>query len=149
MDRVKFAIDANESPALKNSWHLLFPTHEFIHVNDLGLSNDSDIELFDKLPSMGFHAFITRDRAQLKRPDELHAIKASGLSWIGHKEPAAKGPKSLAIIVASYSIALPNIIDILQGSPEPLRFNVKLTPHGPGQTLNAFRLSDSQKIPLR
>lgn len=145
---MKFAIDANESPALSNSWDLLFPTHEFVHVRSLGLRNDSDIELFAKLPGEGFDAFITRDRAQLKRDDELQALKESGLSWIGHKEPAARGPRSLAVVVASYSIAIPHIVDLIENASDPLRFHVKLTPHGAGQTISAHRLSDNQKVAL-
>lgn len=145
---MKFAIDANESPILADLWVKLFPSHQFIHVRELGLESATDIELFEALSCEGFDALVTRDKNQLRVAEELGALQASGLSWIGHKEVAGRGLAGVRPIVAAYALALPHIIEALDEAGEPLQFTVTKVPGSASQRLKARRISDRSQYPL-
>ena len=141
-----FAIVANESPLVCSTWSDIFAPHEFIHVKDEGLSSVTVVELYTELAARGYDALITRDKRQLKVPDELQALKKSGLTWIGHKEPQGKGLQIITQLMASYCLALPHIIKLIQENSMPLRMEVKNQPRGASQVLNAWKLSGKDYV---
>jgi hypothetical protein len=58
--------------------HVLFG-HDVMHVSGLSWKGKKDLRVFPDAKNAGFHALITKDRAQLNDPRECDAIKKSGL----------------------------------------------------------------------
>jgi hypothetical protein len=52
--------------------------HEVVHGSELSWKGKKDIRVLPDARNAGFHALITRDRAQFSHPRECDAIKKSG-----------------------------------------------------------------------
>lgn len=64
--------------------------HEVAHVSELSWKGKKDVRVLPDAKNAGFHALITRDRAQFNDPRECDAIKRSGLHHIPLR-PASGG----------------------------------------------------------
>lgn len=148
MGCVKFAVDANETPVAVVVWNTIYKPHKFIHIRDLALHTVPDVELYKELVRRNFDALITRDRRQLTRPEEIDALRASGLNWIGHPEPSGQGLTSISQIVASYCSALPHIIKLLENSDQKMKIEVKRTHNQATQAIKAWDLHNYTPISI-
>jgi hypothetical protein len=70
--------------------------HEFLSANSEGLTGVKDLRLFEEIRLRGFGLFVTVDRAQLRKQDEVAAIRAGSCSWLGFHQVSGKGASRLA-----------------------------------------------------
>lgn len=131
---MKFFLDANETsvilPVLEQVYGAL---HTFRSAADEGLAEYGDIPLFAELRRRRFHAIITRDKNQLKDPDERDALRRAKLHWIGHVEPKVEGVEIISTLGAGYLSAFPHVLEGMAAANSPTAFHVKSVPRQQGQ----------------
>jgi hypothetical protein len=85
--------------------HVLFG-HDVTHVSGLSWKGKKDLRVLPDAKNAGFHALITKDRAQLNDPRECAAIKKSGLHHIRYAQ-RVEGMRGLALAIARSSRPCP------------------------------------------
>lgn len=88
----------------------------FTTTRDLGAQGALDIALFQTLARNDVDAILTRDFAQLRRPDERAALREAGLVWIG-LEPSREGSPKLQTRMAELSSSALSLQTILANWP--------------------------------
>ena len=89
----------------------------------------------------GFHALITKDRAQLNDPRECDAIKKSGLHHIRYAQ-RVEGMRGLALAVGAVIAAMPMIVQELENATgQRLVQIISLEPR------RRFEITDPKKTP--
>jgi PIN domain-containing protein len=74
--------------------------HEVAHVFELSWKGKKDLRVLPDAKTAGFHALITRDRAQFNDPRECDAIKKSGLHHIRYAQ-RQEGMRGLALAIGA------------------------------------------------
>ena len=98
---MKFYLDECLSPKVGDPLGLIFVGHSFTNYQAEGLEGTKDIPLFTEMRRRRVDVFITLDRAQLKTPAEVEAIKAGGCHWIGMSHASGSGTSLFARQAAS------------------------------------------------
>lgn len=102
--------------------------HAFRTAYQEKLSGYDDIPLFEELRERRFDAIITRDKNQLRDPEERNALRAANLHWIGHQEPKVQGLEIISTLGAGYLAAFPHVLNGLDAAQGPTSFRVKAVP---------------------
>ena len=95
------------------------------------LEGVKDVDLFRELRERDFSGIVTLDRHQLEHPEELEALRDSGLHWIGFSTPEGRGVEVHSQMLATLMFALPTIV--ADWPDQPHRHHVRMvTPrHAP------------------
>lgn len=96
---MKVYLDENMPPFAAQPLAQVYPSHTFHTPDDEHLRGVDDIPLMSTLRERGFDAIVTRDRAQLKDPNERKAVADSGLRWIGVPNKKLHGLEQVTITV--------------------------------------------------
>jgi hypothetical protein len=133
---VKFFLDANETSVILPVLKEVFGTeHTFRTAGEEKLSDVDDIPLFAELRKRRFDAIITRDRNQLRDPNERQALRDAKLHWIGHIEPKVSGLEIITTLGAGYLAAFPHVVEALTTATGPTSCRVKAVPRQNHQRL--------------
>lgn len=108
---MKFYLDECLSPKVGEPLGVLLVGHEFTNYLREGLTGTKDVPLFGEMRQRNVDVFITLDRAQLRDPEELAAIKTGGCHWIGMTQPSGHGISLFARQAASLLLAVAYILD--------------------------------------
>ncbi len=98
---MKVYLDENLPPFVAKPLSVVYQDHSFSTCADEGLRGVEDIPLMRTLRERGFDAIVTRDRAQLKNPDERRAVAEAGLRWIGVADKRLRGLEQITITVST------------------------------------------------
>ena len=88
--------------------------HEVAHISGLSWKGKKDLRVLPDARNAGFHALITRDRAQFSDPRECDAIKKSGLHHIRYAQ-RQEGTRGLALAIGAIIAAMPMVMQDLEG----------------------------------
>jgi hypothetical protein len=114
-------LDANETAVILPVLIEVYGNeHTFRTASQEKLAGEDDIPLFAELHRRDFGAIITRDRNQLRDPDERTALREANLHWIGHKEPKTQGLDIISTLGAGYLAAFPHVLKGLEAAEGPL-----------------------------
>lgn len=134
---MKFFLDANETAVILPVLIEVFGAeHTFRSADEEQLADVDDIPLFGELRRRRFDAIITRDKNQLKDPDERTALRKARLHWIGHAEPKVEGIEIITTLGAGYLAAFPHVVEALSSAVGPTSCRVKAVPRQRGQRLD-------------
>lgn len=101
--------------------------HEFVHVDSLKWKSKEDKHLFRDAAKKGFEAIITADKSQLYEREEIRALRASGLHYVGLKQGRkAKGVAGAARRIASLVAAMPYVASELEVAKEPMIVEISM-----------------------
>jgi hypothetical protein len=90
--------------------------HAFQHVDELGWKGKQDEFLFDDARKGGFDGLLALDVDQLADPDECKRLRRAGLHHVSLRQGSrVKGRKGVARIIASTVVAMPYVLEDLQG----------------------------------
>jgi PIN like domain len=89
--------------------------HEVVHVSGLSWKGKKDLRVLPDARGAGFHALITRDRAQFNDPRECDAIKKSGLHHIRYAQ-RQEGMRGLALAIGAVIAAMPMVVQDLENA---------------------------------
>ncbi|MGN6407760.1 MAG: hypothetical protein ACTHMH_05390 [Curtobacterium sp.] len=103
-------LDENVSHLYANSLRPLVKIATLSSAFEERLAGVKDIELFAALQARGFHGIVTLDRHQLEHEDELDALRASGLHWIGLGNPQGRGLQVHGQMLSTLMFAVPMIV---------------------------------------
>lgn len=133
---MKIYLDENMPPFAAQPLAQVYPSHSFQTPDNEQLRGVDDIPLMSTLGERGFDAIVTRDRAQLKDPNEREAVADSGLRWIGVPNKKLHGLEQVTITVST----------LIAG----LRFVFEYTPSGPtSYQLLSIPHTETQRIKIR
>lgn len=136
---MRFYLDENFPPDLVHPLRAIYTEHEFAAWSEEGLGSTLDLDLFPELTNRGFEAIITRDRQQLKKPEERAALLDAGLRWIGLRETKLAGLAMISITAASLIAGLRFVIDHEVETVEH-SYLISNVPHDARQRLRIFEL---------
>jgi len=105
---VRLLLDENVPVQLLPALTCVLPAHAVEHIDELGWKGKKDRFLLPDAAAAGYHAIVTIDRRQLDDPEELKAIKVSGLHHITFSQ--GKGVSGLARAIASLIAAMPPVM---------------------------------------
>jgi len=105
---VRLLLDENVPVQLLQALSCVLPAHEVDHIDDLGWKGKKDRFLLPDAAAAGYEAIVTIDRRQLDDPEELKAIRLSGLHHVTFTQ--AQGVSGLARSIASLIAAIPSIV---------------------------------------
>lgn len=129
-------LDENLPPFVAKPLAVVYQDHTFATCEDEGLRGVEDIPLLRTLRERGFDAIVTRDRRQLKDPDERRAVAESGLRWIGIADKRLQGLEQVTITVST----------LIAG----MRFVFTHEPDGPtSYALQTVPYGESQRVRIR
>jgi len=133
---VKVYLDENLPPFVARPLAVVYQDHTFATFEDEELQGVLDIPLMRTLRERGFDAIVTKDRNQLKDPDERRAVAESGLRWIGVADKKLKGLEQIAITVST----------LIAG----MRFVFTHEPEGPtSYALHTVPIGETQRVKIR
>ncbi|MCS5733224.1 PIN-like domain-containing protein [Herbiconiux daphne] len=98
---MKVYLDENLPPFVATPLAMVYQEHTFATFDDEKLGGMHDIPLLRTLRERGYDAIVTRDRAQLRDPDERRAVRDSGLRWIGVADKRLRGLEQITITVST------------------------------------------------
>ncbi|UGU29876.1 hypothetical protein LT350_25485 [Mycolicibacterium smegmatis] len=131
---MKFFLDANETSVILPVLTQVYgANHTFRSAIEERLTDFDDIPLFSELRKRDFDAIITRDKNQLRNPDERSALHREKLHWIGHVEPKVEGVEIFSTLGAGYLAAFPHVLDGIYTADGPTAFHIRGVPRLPGQ----------------
>lgn len=81
------------------------------------LAGVKDIELLTALQARRFHGIVALDRHQLEHNDELDALRAFGLHWIGQGNPQGHGLQVHGQMLSTLMFAVPMIVRSWHAAP--------------------------------
>ena len=136
---MKFYLDENFPPDLVHPLRRIYSEHEFAAWTEEGLASTLDLDLFPELVSRGFDAIITRDRQQLKNPEERSALLDAGLRWVGLRDTKLGGLAMISITAASLIAGLRFVINHEVETVE-YSYLINNVPHEARQRLRIFEL---------
>ena len=120
--------------------HVLFG-HDVTHVSGLSWKGKKDLRVLPDAKNAGFHALITKDRAQLNDPRECAAIKKSGLHHIRYAQ-RVEGMRGLALAIGAVIAAMPMVVQELENATgQRLVQVISLEPR------RRFEITDPRKTP--
>ncbi len=129
-------LDENLPPFVAKPLSVVYQDHSFATCEEEGLRGVEDVPLLQTLRDRGFDAIVTRDRAQLKNPDERRAVAESGLRWIGVADKRLSGLEQITITVST----------LIAG----MRFVFTHEPDGPtSYALNTVPHTQLQRVKIR
>ena len=127
-------LDENLPPFVAKPLAVVYQEHSFATCEDEDLRGVEDIPLLDTLRARGFDAIVTRDRAQLRNPEERRAVAASGLRWIGVADKRLRGLEQITITV---STLIAGMRFVFTHEPEgPTSYGLYTVPHTQDQRVN-------------
>lgn len=133
---MKVYLDENLPPFVARPLAVVYQDHTFATFEDEELQGVLDIPLMRTLRERGFDAIVTKDRNQLKDPDERRAVAESGLRWIGVADKKLKGLEQIAITVST----------LIAG----MRFVFTHEPEGPtSYALHTVPIGETQRVKIR
>lgn len=135
---MRFYLDENFPPGILATIAMIHDEHDFKSWQDEGLESMLDVPLFGTLRDRGFDVLVTRDRAQLKNPEERSALLQSGLVWVGLRDVKLKGREKLATTAASLIAGLGHIVD--DPRTQPVGYVINNVPHQRSQRVKSFAL---------
>lgn len=91
--------------------------HRFDHVNELRWKGRLDQPLLRDAGARGYDAFLTLDVNQLSDSEECRALRQAGLHHISLQQGrTVRGVKGLARVMASVIVAMPYVLEDLEGA---------------------------------
>ena len=133
---MKVYLDENLPPFVARPLAVVYQEHTFATFEDEELQGVLDIPLMRTLRERGFDAIVTKDRNQLKDPEERRAVAESGLRWIGVADKKLKGLEQIAITVST----------LIAG----MRFVFTHEPEGPtSYALHTVPIGETQRVKIR
>ena len=131
---MKVYLDENLPPFLAQPLSVVYADHTFSTWHDEGLQGVEDIPLYTALRERGFHAIVTRDRAQLKDSSERSAVAASGLRWVGVADKRLQGLEQITITVSTLIAGMRFVFDHVPDGPTS--YALATVPHTREQRVN-------------
>jgi hypothetical protein len=114
--------------------------HEVAHISGLSWKGKKDRQVLPDAKGAGYHALITRDRAQFSDPGECDAIKKSGLHHVRYGQ--RQGTRGLALALGAIIAAMPMVIEELENvSGQRLVLITAIDPR------RRFDITDPRKTP--
>jgi PIN like domain len=109
---VKLLIDEQTPVQYRDVLAFLLPGHEVAHVNDLRWKSKKDAALLADAVRRGFNVFLTNDIRQLEDPDEIDAIRRSGIHHVRYRVPRARTVTlaHLGLALGAVAAAMPLVI---------------------------------------
>ena len=115
--------------------------HDVAHVSGLSWKGKKDLRVLPDARNAGFHALITRDRAQFNDPRECDAIKKSGLHHIRYAQ-RQEGMRGLALAIGAVIAAMPMVRQELEDAS-----GQRLVPIASIEPRRRFEITDPQREP--
>nr|WP_246335695.1 hypothetical protein [Microcella alkalica] len=126
-------MDENLPPFVVEPLRVVYSQHVFRTCDEERLRGMEDVPLLSTLRARAFDAIVTRDRAQLKNPEEREAVAASGLRWIGVADKKLRGLEQLTITV---STLIAGMRFVFEHDPQgPTSYALQTVPHGETQRI--------------
>ncbi|MGH1549794.1 hypothetical protein ACRAWB_11720 [Leifsonia poae] len=115
----------------------VFAQHEFLDYQGTGLAGMKDVPLFHEMRARAVDVFLTIDRSQLGKPEELEAIRAGGCHWVGFSAGSGKGVSQVA---RTGAMLLETVAYISDNAPTvPTAYRPKATGRQPNQLFVSVR----------
>lgn len=106
--------------------------HRFDHVNELRWKGRLDQPLLRDAGARGYDAFLTLDVNQLSDSEECRALRQAGLHHISLQQGrTVRGVKGLARVMASVIVAMPYVLEDLEGADGQRIVELSLLVGGP------------------
>lgn len=138
---MKVYLDENMPPLLVQPLSAVYLQHSFSSWVDEGLRGKEDIPLLGILKDRHFDAIITRDRNQLRVPEERIAVVESGLRWIGLTSKRLTGLEQITITVSSLVAGLRFVFE---HTPEaPTSYHVRCVQPGRSERVKIAEIRTS------
>lgn len=128
---MKFYLDEGISPAVGTPLRAVFAQHEFVDTHGEHLAGMKDLALFEQMRLRHVDVFIALDSRQLRRADEVKAIRSAGCHWFGLAQPSAAGVTALARQAASLLVAISHLLE--DPPDQPTAFVIKAAGRQTGQ----------------
>lgn len=120
-------LDENLPPFVAQPLSVVYSGHDFATHQSEGLTGVEDVDLLSALRSRGFEAIVTRDRMQLRDPDERRAVIQSGLRWVGIRDKKLSGLQQVTITVSTLIAGMRFVFD---HEPDgPASYHLHSVPH--------------------
>lgn len=124
---MKVYLDENLPSFVARPLSVVYAAHTFRTCEDEDLRGLDDVPLLATLRERGFHAIVTRDRNQLKDPDERGAVVSSGLRWIGVADKKLSGLEQITITVSTLIAGMRFVFD--HEPSGPTSYALQTVPH--------------------
>ncbi|RMI14241.1 hypothetical protein [Cellulomonas triticagri] len=135
---MRFLLDQNANTGSLPSLRTFFADHHVAHASERGWGALEDVDLFEAMAEDGFTHLITRDRNQLRDPDERAALRAHDLTWVGVRDTRAGGLLGLSIETATLLTGLPHVL--ARSAERGLAFALRTIPAEPAQRVKVIAL---------
>ena len=132
-------LDENLPPFVAKPLAVVYQEHSFATWEDEGLKGVEDIELLTRLRDRGFDAIVTRDRRQLRDPDERRAVADSGLRWIGVADKKLQGLEQITITVSTLIAGMRFVFAHMPDGPTS--YALYTVPHTETQRVNIRQIA--------
>ena len=104
--------------------------HQVDHVNEVRWKGKTDVQVLRDAPARGYEMLVTHNLGQLRIPDEVRAIRKSGMHHVTYV--TGRGLNGEALAMASLLASMRRVVAEAGDSDEPLSFSIS-------------RLSDRQR----
>lgn len=111
---MKLLIDEDTAVQLVEPLRHVLVGHEVAHISGLSWKGKKDRQVLPDAKGAGYHALITRDRAQFSDPGECDAIKKSGLHHVRYGQ--RQGTRGLALALGAIIAAMPMVVEELENA---------------------------------
>lgn len=109
---MKYFFDENLHVQIPSIMEALAPSHSFSNARMERLAGYDDVDLIPEVASRGFDALVTNDIRQMMVPEEILAIRQSGMHWISVAKASIPGLHGLSAVTATLVAAMPHLLDI-------------------------------------
>ncbi|WIB76789.1 hypothetical protein DEJ28_14175 [Curtobacterium sp. MCPF17_002] len=124
-------LDENVSHVYAKSLRPLMKTATLSSAVEEHLTGVPDIELFAELSVRKFDGIITHDRNQLQIPEELEALRESGLHWIGLSRPEGRALEVHGQVLSTLMFVVPTLVASWPDVPHRHHITLVSTRHVP------------------
>jgi hypothetical protein len=123
---LRILLDEDVSQPLLEPLRRILKPHAVDHVNDIVWKGKKDVQVLRDAPVRGYGMLVTHNLGQLRIPDEVKAIKRSGIHHVTYV--TAKGLTGEALGMASLLASMRRVVAEAEASDEPVSFSIaKLT----------------------
>lgn len=123
---MRILLDEDVAQPLLEPLRRVLRPHRVDHVNDVAWKGKKDVQVLRDAPARGYDMLVTHNLEQLRIPDEVRAIKRSGMHHVTYV--TGKGLNGEALAMASVLASMRRIVAEAEESDEALSFSIaKLT----------------------
>jgi hypothetical protein len=123
---LRILLDEDVSQPLLEPLRRILKPHAVDHVNDIVWKGKKDVQVLRDAPVRGYGMLVTHNLGPAPYPDEVKAIKRSGIHHVTYV--TAKGLTGEALGMASLLASMRRVVAEAEASDEPVSFSIaKLT----------------------